>query len=164
MNEHTHMHTVNFLSSPLLVDMQLDKRAFDKALGTHTLPFQSWFHNGKAQLHRPTLTKLYQTEPLIPLQHRESHPARPLKTISHFPRCHTVSNPNGSGPPPPPCHQIWFAHTQLNHILLLWSSWKMLWKSNPLFFCNRCKKSILESWAVWWLWLDSYSQMSSVKT
>lgn len=31
-----------------LVDMQLDKWVFDKALGTHTLPFQSRFHNSNA--------------------------------------------------------------------------------------------------------------------
>lgn len=37
-----------------LVDMQLDKRVFDKALVTHTLPFQNRFHNSNAQLHRPT--------------------------------------------------------------------------------------------------------------
>lgn len=81
-----HMHWAHLLLSPsLLANMQLDKRVFDKALGTHTLPFQSGFHNRKAQLHRPTLTKLYRTEPLIPLQHGESHPARPLATSSLFP-------------------------------------------------------------------------------
>lgn len=68
---------------PPLVDMQLEKRAFNKALGTHTLPFQSRFHNRGAQLHRLTLTELCQMEPLVPPRHAESHPTQ---TSSHFPR------------------------------------------------------------------------------
>lgn len=80
MNEHTHICTQLIFSYPppptLLVDMQLDKRVFNKALGTHTLPFQSCFHNCKAQLHQLTLTELYQMEPLVPLQHTESHPTQ----------------------------------------------------------------------------------------
>lgn len=137
--------------------MQLDKRVFDKALGTHTLPFQSCFHNRRAQLHRSTLTKLYQSEPLIPLQHRESHPthSKPALISPAVTQCLTLME---AAPPP---RAIKYDSLTL---ILLWSSWKWLRKSNRLFFCNGCKKSILESWAVWWLWLDSHSQMSSVKT
>lgn len=82
----THMCT-QLISPHTLVDMQLNKSVFDKALGTHTFPFQSYFHNCKAQFHQLTLTKLYQTEPLIPLEHMESHPTQnqlsfpPLSTI-----------------------------------------------------------------------------------
>lgn len=68
-----------------LVNVQLDKQVFDEALGAHMLPFQSCFHNNKAQFYQSTLTKLYQTEPLIPLQRRESHPGRPLQTNSFPP-------------------------------------------------------------------------------
>lgn len=94
-----------------LVDVQLDKWVFDGALGAHMLPFQSCFHNSKAQLHQPTLTKLYQTEPLIPLQQGESHPARPLHTNSFPSRCHTVSNLMEAppSPTPEPCDLLKFS-------------------------------------------------------
>lgn len=93
MNTHQHTHAHQFSPTPpppLLVDMQLEKRVFNEALGAHMLPFRRCFHNCEAQLRQPTLIKLCQARALVPPQHTESCPTLPLQTHS-FPHSVTQS-------------------------------------------------------------------------
>lgn len=158
---HTHTHT--------LVDMQLDKWVFDEALGTHTLPFQSCFHNCRAQLYQPTLTKLYLTGPLIPLHHRESHPARLLQTGSHFPRCHTMSKLNGNNPMVL-LNMICWHSAKLHSVMEQLKIALKIQSTHFVFFFfvmgmkSKINIRVLSRQAsVWWLWLDSHFQMPSRK-
>lgn len=73
-------HPTHPLPPPPLVDTQLEERAFNEALGTHTLPFRSGFHNQRAQFQRLSVTRLHQrglpgTPSQIPLGPPPRHPS-----------------------------------------------------------------------------------------
>lgn len=123
--------------------------------------FRAAFITAKLNSISPLWPNSIKQSPLS-LSNAGSHIPAAHSKLTHFPPLSHSIQPNGSAPP---SSLLWFAQIQLNH-LVLWSSSNLLWKSNSLFFffLNGCRKSIFESWAVWWFWLDSHFQMSSLKT